>query len=186
MPIRSPRAALTLACMLLGCQSHDPALVAELERPESPPETGADSGTEDRDEPTEDEPTEVEIDLSEHGMAAFVRAPEHAAVRATADEVEVVGGPSYHLLVGRGSVDVLGEQARIVRAFGSEFRRFLRDDGSVLLYETGPDDERHYHLFMTAKTHGQDYHCRTPPEGLPDERAVEHLAEVCAAVRFES
>ena len=117
MSTRSPRAALSLACVLLGCHSHDPALVAELERPEaSPPETSAetstDPGTETGTEPgTEhrDEATEVEIDLGPHGMAAFVRAPEHAAVRAAADEVEVVGGPHFHLLVGRGAVDVLGE-----------------------------------------------------------------------------
>ncbi len=172
---RRRNAAPSIGAALLivaACHRHDPATMPKLD---APTDAAAASNADD---------VEVEIDLAPHGMAAFVRAPEAAAVRATAGEVEITAGPDYHLLVGRGDVDILGEQARIVRAFGDEFRRFLRDDGATLVYETGGDAEQRYHLFMSARAGDEAYHCRTPPDGLPSRDAVDHLVKVCADVRF--
>jgi hypothetical protein len=171
------------ACIVVAgaCASRDnmPALQSELATPSESPSTTDDPGGA---VPIDD--THVDVDLSEEGMAATIRAPESAAVRATNDEVEIVGGPDYHLLVGRGAVDPLGEKARIVRKFDGEFRRFLRDDGNLVIYETGTDREQHFHFFMTAKVGGEEFHCRTPADGLETREVVDRMVEVCRSVRF--
>jgi hypothetical protein len=164
------------AAVAMGCaaSANQPALEPELETPapaDEPPRTGS-------------EATRVDIDLAPTGMAAWIRAPSTAKVRAAASEVEIVGGPEFHLLVGRGAIDPLGEKARIVRAFGDEFRRYLTDDGDLVVYETGTPQEQRYHFFMTARVRDLGYHCRTPPDGLPTRSSVDDVIDACRSVRF--
>ena len=174
-------AAACLWAVTVGCAATEnaPALRAQLD---SPP--AVEHATEERsDSPAPlDDAVEVEVDLSPHGMAATISAPRHAAVRASRSAVEVVAGADYHLLVGRGAVDPLGEKARIVRTFGGEFRRFLGDDGSLIVYETGTDQQQRYHFFMTARAQDEPYHCRTPQDGLARRAAVDHMIQVCRSV----
>jgi hypothetical protein len=173
-----PRIAVVIL-LSTACAANEPAMRPELETPEETSETSvAPAGSDASDEPT------VEVDLSDQGMAALVQAPRTAAVRAAASEIEIVSGPEYHLLIGRGKVDPLGEKARIVRKFDAKFRRFLVDEGDLIIYETGSDAEQRYHFFMTAKARGHEYHCRTPDTGLSARDAVDHLVDVCRDVHF--
>lgn len=177
MPRTAPIVTFAVGiAVAMGCaaSANQPALEPELEAPapaDDPP-------------PVEPEATRVDIDLAPTGMAAWISAPSTAKVRAAASEVEIVGGPEFHLLVGRGAIDALGEKARIVRAFGDEFRRYLTDDGDLVVYETGTPKEQRYHFFMTARVRDLGYHCRTPPEGLPTRRSVDDVIDACRSVRF--
>lgn len=179
MSFAAPIACIAVlgVAMAMGyaASTHEPALKADLDTPE-PSEVPEPAATA--------EPLDVEIDLAPSGMAAWIRAPSTAKVRATASEVEIVGGPSFHLLVGRGAIDPLGEKARIVRAFGDEFRRYLVDEGDLLVYETGTDQEQRWHFFMTARVRDIGYHCRTPADGLPTRAAIDDVIAACRSVRF--
>lgn len=171
--------AATSVIVAVGCTAgaNAPALQPQLDTP-APIASTPDSGS----NAEADAEVEVQVDLSANGMAARVRAPKSAAVRAASSEIEIVGGPNYHLLLGRGVVDPLGEKARIVRAYGDEFRRYLRDDGDLLVYETGTDREQRFHFFMLGQTGELAYHCRTPPEGIGALASVHHMVEVCRGV----
>lgn len=165
-----------------AAQQNEAALQTELPTPESSESSEPHAAT----EADVVEEIDVSVALGSDGMLAVIHAPKTASVRAMKDELEVVSGPDYHLLVGRGAVEPLGEKARIVRRFGANFRRFLLDEGSLVVYETGTPQEQRYHFFMTASADGAlEYHCRTPSDGMPTQNAVEHMIDVCKGVRLQ-
>ena len=129
---------------------------------------------------------EVRIDLAPQGMSAWIAAPEGAEASVGPRGVELRGGGGdFHLLLRRGSLDPLAEKTHIVKEYGSEFRRFVRDLGHEVVYETMVMGEVRHHFFFTAEDARIEYHCRTPEEGVPTLEAVEHMIEACQEVRFK-
>lgn len=127
---------------------------------------------------------DVRIDLGPGGMAATIAAPREAEAHATPDGVELRGGPHFHLFVRRGSIDPLEEKAEIVREHDDEFRRFLRDHGHEVVYETSTLQGARFHFFFGSTRAEIPYHCRTPDEGVSSLLAVEQMLEACRHVHF--
>ena len=131
------------------------------------------------------EAEDIHIDLAPHGMAASIAAPDGAQARATENGVELEGGNDFHLIVRRGSLDPLAEKADIVHRYGVGFRRFVRDRGTEVVYETSFAGENRFHFFLTSGVDAPiDYHCRTPDDGVASIDAIETMIEACKEVRF--
>lgn len=126
----------------------------------------------------------VKLDLSPHGIAAVIRGPDGVRAHAGAGYVEVEAGTDFHMQVFAGTLDLLVEKADIVRHWGGRFRRFVRDDGRTVLYETATVAESSYH-FATTGTVGQlDYYCRSV-EGVSTLEAAERMIAGCRSIRAQ-
>lgn len=133
------------------------------------------------------EAEDIRVDLSPHGMAASISAPHDARAHVTNDGVELEGGEGFHLLVRRGSLDPLAEKADIVKRYGVGFRRFVRDQGTEVVYETSFAGEHRFHFFLTTDAEAPiAYHCRTPDDGIVSFDAIETMVEACHDVRFRA
>jgi hypothetical protein len=120
-------------------------------------------------------------------MAASIVAPHDAKAHVTSNGVELEGGDGFHLIVRRGSLDPLAEKARIVHRYGAGFRRFVRDKGTEVVYETSFAGENRFHFFLTTKAEAPiGYHCRTPDDGIASFDAIETMVEACRNVRFRA
>jgi hypothetical protein len=130
---------------------------------------------------------DIRIDLAPHGMAASIVAPHDAGVHVTSNGVELQGGDGFHLIVRRGSLDPLAEKASIVHEYGVGFRRFVRDDGTEVVYETSFAGENRFHFFLTSDADAPiAYHCRTPDDGIASFDAIETMIAACREVRFRA
>jgi hypothetical protein len=126
---------------------------------------------------------DVDVDLTPQGMAARIRAPEHAEVKATPGGVEVRSGDDYHLFIGRGVLDVLGEKGEIVEAYGADFEQFLEDDGKTVVWQTKGLGDGRFHFFASYQRKGAGYHCRTGPDGAPKLELVRAMIDACRDVK---
>jgi hypothetical protein len=124
---------------------------------------------------------DVDVDLTPQGMAARIRAPEHAEAKASPEGVELRSGDDYHLIVGRGVLDVLGEKGEIVKAYGPGFVQFLEDDGKTIVFETRGE---RFHFFASYERKGAGYHCRTGPDGAPTLELVRAMIDACREVKI--
>jgi hypothetical protein len=133
------------------------------------------------------EASDISIDLSPHGMAASITAPNDAKARATDDGVELQGGEGFHLIVHRGALDPLKEKADIVKRFGVGFRRFVSDRGNEVVYETSFAGENRFHFFLTSKADVPiAYHCRTPNDGIAVFDEIETMIAACRDIQFRA
>ncbi len=131
------------------------------------------------------EPEDIRVDLSPHGMAASISAPHDAKAHVTNDGVELEGGEGFHLIVRRGALDPLAEKKDIVQRFGVGFRRFVRDEGTEVVYETSFAGENRFHFFLTTEASAPiAYHCRTPDDGIASIDAIETMVAACRDVQF--
>jgi hypothetical protein len=120
-------------------------------------------------------------------MAASIAAPHDAQARVTTDGVELQGGEGFHLIMRRGSLDPLAEKASIVQRYGVGFRRFVRDRGTEVVYETSFAGNERFHFFLTSESEAPiGYHCRTPDDGIDSLAAIETMVEACRDVRFRA
>lgn len=156
-----------------GC-SHAAGSPASTPTPEAPPAPAETIEAED-----------ISLDLSPHGMAASISAPDNAKAHVTTDGVELEGGDDFHLIVGRGPLDPLVEKADVVKRYGVGFRRFVRDSGKEVVYETSVAGENRFHFFLTSDEKAPiPYHCRTPKDGNASMHAIETMVEACRDIRF--
>jgi hypothetical protein len=177
MPLRSWLLGLAGSLAAVACTQH--AAEGQAAAPGPSSATPADTP------PDEIEAEDIRIDLAPHGMAASIAAPHGAQARATNDGVELKGDDDFHLIVRRGSLDPLAEKASIVHAYGVGFRRFIRDRGTEVVYETSFAGENRFHFFLTSDVDAPiDYHCRTPQDGVASHYAIETMIAACREVRF--
>ena len=133
------------------------------------------------------EAEDIQVDLGPHGMAGSISAPHDARAHVTNDGVELEGGDGFHLIVRRGSLDPLAEKADIVKRYGVGFRRFVRDLGTEVVYETSFAGGNRFHFFLTTEAEAPiAYHCRTPDDGIASIDAIETMVEACRDVRFRA
>lgn len=130
----------------------------------------------------EKEVHDVDVDLTKHGIAARIRAPEHAKVSAVQDGVQIQSGDDYDLRIGRGVLDVLGEKGEIVKTYGSAFDQFLEDDGKTIVWETKAIGGKRFHFFASYRRQQAGYHCRTGPDGAPTIELVRAMIDACRDV----
>lgn len=100
--------------------------------------------------------------------------------------MELQGGDGFHLVVGRGSLDPLAQKEWIVREYGDGFRRFVRDEGTEVVYEVATIKDPVFHFFLSNDDAPIPYHCRTAKEGVATLDLVERMIEACRKVRHRS
>jgi len=183
MSLRPWLLALVGSLAAAACTQH----AAEGQAAAPPPSPVAPADMPPDTPPDTIEAEDIRIDLAPHGMAASIAAPDGAQVHATNDGVELKGGDDFDLLVSRGSLDPLAEKARIVHKYGVGFRRFIRDRGTEVVYETSFAGENRFHFFLTSDVDAPiAHHCRTPEAGVASFEAIETMIEACRDVRFRA
>ena len=130
-----------------------------------------------------DAPDQVSVDLTPHGIAATLEADGEVEARATPDGVRLRAGDDFDMIVGRGSLDMTGERAELVRQYGPRFARFLIDSTDVVAWELSAPTGSSYHFFASFDRTSLSHHGRTAPDGTSSPQLVEVMVRACRSVR---
>ncbi|MEZ4380441.1 MAG: hypothetical protein R3A79_03790 [Nannocystaceae bacterium] len=130
----------------------------------------------------------VDIDLTEAGIGARIRAPERAAVEAEegGEAIRITGADDFDMVVRRGGLDLWGLRCEIASARSPALIRFLEADPELLRYAVEGASGARFHFAARGEAGGVPYTCRSVGDGARTEEDLAVMVRACASVDFTS